>query len=154
MLINKLNADLINTKRIYLHDSKIMHTECFLEERKIVISIYPDKLYSNIIKMTFNNVVGTKTTLFEVFGMCSGEIIDFYLLKGDEARLTNELYEDSEREKARITSYNDKGEKIESEHYSNIDDREGLIEVEFFLVSADRLTIVCESIEIETENDS
>lgn len=151
MLIDKSNARIINTKEIYLHDSEILSIEYFLKERKVVISINPCSPYGNITKMTFNNVVGTKTTMFEIFGFLTEDIIEFYLLEGEDARLTNELYEDSEREKARITSYNDKGERIESEHWSNIDNRERLIEVEFDMISADKLTIVCESIEIETE---
>ena len=152
MRIDSSNASIINTKEVYLHDAYITQFEVFLSERRIVISIDPYREYSNITKMTFNNVVGAKTTLFEVFAECDGRILDFYKLNESDTKLIKELYTDSENEKKTITSRNDKGEIIESNSTSNIDSMERLMELEFFLDSADRLTIVCESLDIETED--
>jgi len=150
MLINSKNAETINTKDVYLHDSFIKRIEYSPSERRIVVSINYDKYCTPITKMIFNNVVGAKTTLFETLQFCSGRILDFYLLKKSDVKLINELYDESEKEKSKIVVRNDKGEIIRDAVTSNMDNMEQLIETEFFLDSADKMTIVCEYIEIET----
>jgi len=148
--INIDNASIINTKEIYLHDSYIKQIECFLSERKIVVSVDPYSKFSNIKKLTFNKVVGTKTTFLEMFGPLKGRILDFYYFERKETTLINDLYDEREKEKSNIVECTYKGEIIRDAVTSNMDNMEQLIETEFLFDSADKMTIVCEYIEIET----
>ncbi len=152
LFINSKNAEIINSKEIYLHDSYLSKIEYDWAERRIVFAIDPDLDFGIITKMTFNNVVGTKTIHFDTFGKSEGRILDFRFPEKKGQKLFNELQKDSLNIKSVMVHYNSDGSiNKDITTPSNIDNEEALIEVVFIFDSADEMRIVCESIEIETE---
>lgn len=130
MIINISNGELINSKKIYIHDD-VFEELCFHRmKKKLHLSIYNESKKKRR-SIVFLNVIGFEMTSCDFWGS-SPHILDFEYVEPKDHTLIPKLF--------------DKNDSNFSRYLPN--DLEKYIETTITLTSGDQLIVACENIMI------
>ena len=130
MKIDLHNAEVINTKKVYLHDGILTNMVFNRASKCLTLEIEFEKEEQNVVRMDLLNVACFEMTACDFWGP-SPHILDFEYMKEGECLLIPKLKRELEEIK----------ENIMLKH-----NFKKLIETRMTFTSGDRLTIVCEEI--------
>lgn len=131
MKIDISNADIINSKMVYIHDDTLSTLVFNRNHKEIILNL--EDCNCNEYKIKFNNVIGFFMTSCDFWGE-SPRIFDFQLVDKDNNIIIPKMFELNNR-------YNYEG--------SSLDNDGDYIEIVITFVSGDELQVACKYILFE-----